>query len=138
MIRIKLNVGVILASVLGVTACGETFIDHSVVTNEVPSTTFVPIDADAPISDLLAQIRYLMSDLDERIIDHDDDVVRMARIDELWSAVEPAIRAVNPDDVSNFAQAIDLARSGVERLRPADASKGYKVLVAVIAAYDSR
>ncbi len=138
MIRIKLKVGVILASVLVVTACGETFIDHSAVRNEVPNTTFVPIDANAPISDLLAQIRYLMSDLDERIIDHDDDVVTMARIDELWSAAEPAIRAVNPDDVSNFAQAIDLARSGVERLRPADASKGYKVLVAVIAAYDSR
>jgi hypothetical protein len=61
-----------------------------------------------------------MSDLDERIVD------------------ERQIRAADPDDVFNFEQAIDLARSGVERRRPADASKGYKILVGVVDAYQAR
>ena len=62
----------------------------------------------------------------------------MARIDELWDVAETQIRERDPDDLFPFEQAIELARSGVERRRPADASKGYKVLIAAIAAYPTR
>ncbi len=60
----------------------------------------------------------------------------MARIDALWVVAEAQIRDRDPDDLFPFEQAIDLARSGVDRNRPADASKGYKVLIAAIDAYD--
>ena len=76
-----------------------------------------------------------MFDLDQQIIDRSGDVATLARLDQVWQVAERQIRAENPDDVYNFQQAIDLARSGVQRRRPADASKGYKILATVIDAY---
>ena len=79
-----------------------------------------------------------MRDLDERIIADDEAASTMARIDQLWDVAERRIRADDPDDVFNFEQAIELARTGVERRRPADASKGYKIVTDVIDAYLDR
>ncbi len=76
-----------------------------------------------------------MVDLDERIIDRRDPTGTLARLLDIWRAAEVQIRRNDPDDVYNFQQAINLARSGVERQRPADASKGYKIIVDVIADY---
>jgi hypothetical protein len=79
-----------------------------------------------------------MFDLDQRIIDQDDQVARFQRIDELWTVAERRIHDRDPDDVSNFASAIELARSDVERRRPADAGKGDKIFVDVADAYLGR
>jgi hypothetical protein len=84
---------------------------------------------------LLGDIETLMAHLDEQIVDEDHVPQTMTRIDELWDVAEQHIRDRNPDDLFPFQQAIDLAHSGAERRRPADASKGYKVLIAAIAAY---
>jgi hypothetical protein len=137
---------VALAVVLTLGACGTTYVDTEVT---VPDTTDATpndamgdatndVDPDAPLAELLAEIEELMSDLDERIVDERGQVETFQRIDELWTAAERQIRAADPDDVFNFEQAIDLARSGVERRRPADASKGYKILVGVVDAYQAR
>jgi hypothetical protein len=126
-----------LATVLALGACGTTYVDTevSVPDTAVDTTTLPPIEPDAPIGDLLAEIETLMSDLDERIIDQRDHVETLARIDALWAVAEPRIRADDPNDLYNFEQAIELARTGVERRRPADASKGFKIIVDVIDAY---
>jgi hypothetical protein len=133
---------VALAAVLTLGACGTTYVDTEItVANTSPdatTTTLPAVDPGAPVADLLAEIEVLMSDLDERIIDERGHVETFRRIDELWTAAERQIRAVDPDDVFNFEQAIELARSGVERRRPADASKGYKILVGVVDAYAAR
>ena len=128
-----------LATVLTLGACGTTYIDTDVTVPDTDpdavTTTLAPIDPDAPLPDLLAEIELLMADLDERIIDERGHVTTMQRIDELWDVAEDRIRAADPNDLFNFEQAIDLARSGVERRRPADASKGYKIIVGVIDDY---
>jgi hypothetical protein len=77
----------------------------------------------------------LLSDLDRRIVETDHEAATLERISELWLVAERQIRDVNPDDVFNFEQAIELATSGVNRLRPADASKAYKVWVTVNTEY---
>ncbi len=132
----------VLAAVLTLGACGTTFIDETVATvdtsPDATTTTLVPVDDDAPIADLLTEIEQRMFDLDQRIIDNDGQVEVLARIEELWRAAERQIRADDPDDLFNFQQAIGLARTGVEQLRPADASKGYKILVDVNDAYLGR
>ena len=131
------TVAMILMVALG--ACGTTYIDTRVtVPDTAPgatTTTLAPVDPDAPLTDLLAEIETLMFDLDQKIIERRGDDAALARIDELWWVAERRIRAVDPDDVYNFQQAIDLADSGVRRSRPADASKGYKILLQVAAAY---
>ncbi len=131
-----------LAAVLTLGACGTTFIDETVATVDTSptatTTTLVPVDANAPVAELLAEIETLMFDLDERIIEEDGQFATFDRIEELWVAAERQIRRNDPDDVYNFGQAIELARTGVERRRPADASKGYKILTDVIDAYLER
>ena len=132
---------VALAAVLTLGACGTTYVDTDVTvpdTSPDSTSTLPSVDPDAPLPELLAEIELLMTDLDERIIDERDHVATFQRIDELWTVAERQIRAVDPDDVFNFEQAIELARTGVERRRPADASKGYKLLVAVLDAYLAR
>lgn len=128
-----------LAAVLVLGSCGTTYVDSDVsvpdTAADATTTTLPPIDPEAPIELLLIEIETLMFDLDERIIEQDRAFETLARIDEAWDIAEPRIRSENPDDVFNFEQAIELARSGVERRRPADASKGSKIIVDVIDAY---
>lgn len=133
---------VALVAVLTLGACGTTYVDTDVTvpdtSPDATSTTLPAIDPDAPVAELLAEVELLMTDLDERIIDERGHVETFRRIDELWTVAERRIRADDPDDLFNFEQAIELARSGVERRRPADASKGYKILVDVVDAYLAR
>jgi hypothetical protein len=125
--------------VLTLGACGTTYIDSDVTVPDTAvdatTTTLPAVDPDAPLPELLAEIEALMVDLDERIIDQRGESARLERLEDVWRAAERQIRANDPDDVFNFEQAIDLARSGVERRRPADASKGYKIITDVIADY---
>lgn len=129
-----------LAAVLTLGACGTTFVDETVATPDTSptatSTTLVVVDPEAPLNDLLGEIEDLMFDLDQRIVDDDAQFETRDRIDELWAVAEVRIRDNDPDDVYNFEQAILLARTGVDRRRPADASKGYKIIRDVIDAYD--
>jgi hypothetical protein len=133
---------VALAAVLTLGACGTTYIDTDITVPDTSpgatSTTLAPVDPETPLDELLPDILVLMSDLDERIIDERGQVETLARIDELWAAAEAQIRADDPDELFNFEQAIELARTGVVRRRPADASKGYKILVDVVDAYLER
>jgi hypothetical protein len=131
--------------VLTLGACGTTYVDTSVTTvaesttgEGATTTTLPPVDEDTPIESLLDEIATLMFDLDQRIIDEDDQVATFQRIDDLWTVAERKIRERDPDDVPNFESAIELARTGVERRRPADASKGYKIFADVADAYLGR
>lgn len=131
-----------LAAVLTLGACGTTYVDESVEPRDtvVPTTTTTlpPVATDADLDDLLAEIQLLMSDLDQVIVDDDLRAIEVwERIDELWTVAEQQIRSVDPDDVYNFEQAIELARSGATRRRPADASKGSKILADVVDAYSA-
>jgi hypothetical protein len=130
---------VALAAVLTLGACGTTFVDETVATidtsPDATTTTLPAVDPDTDLTELLAEIEGLMFDLDERIIEGEGADVALAQIDERWRIAERQIREADPDDVFNFEQAIELARTGVERRRPADASKGYKIIEDVIDAY---
>jgi hypothetical protein len=126
------------AAVLMLGACGTTYIDPNITippTGVVTTTTLAPIPDSTTLPELLSDIESLMRHLDEQIVDQDHVPQTMARIDELWTVAEQRIRDNDPDALFPFQQAIDLAHSGADRDRPADASKGYKVLIAAIAAY---
>lgn len=128
----------VLVGALVLGACGETFVDTAATTPpSTVATTLPPIAADAPLPDLFAELDGLMRGLDERIVEEEGDDAALARIDEVWTAAEAQIRDRDPDDLFPFEQAIALARTGVERRRPADASKGYRILITAIAQYDT-
>jgi hypothetical protein len=118
-------------------ACGETYIETSVTTAppSVAVATTSPVDPNAPVADLLTEMTGLMLGLDFVISDGPDAQAVMTRIESLWDAAEPTVRSTALDSAPDFDQALDLARTGVNRNRPADASKAYKILAAVTAAY---
>jgi len=127
----------LLISVAALGACGDTYVETSVTTAPaaVSTTTVPPVSADTPVDELLEEIETLLFDLDERIIDGRQPAATLARIEELWDAAEPQIRATDLDAVYQFEIALDLARTGVTRKRPADASKSYKIMQQVVDAY---
>ena len=127
-----------VAAVLTLGACGTTYIDASKTAPpsiDDTTTTLPTVADDTPLPSLLDDLETLMEHLDEQIVDDEQVPGTIARIDDLWVVAEQKIRDRDPDDLFPFQQAIDLAHSGAERRRPADASKGYKVLIAAIAAY---
>ena len=127
----------VAAAALLLAACGETYIETSATTAppEVTTTTLAAVDPDAPVAELLAEIESLMLDLDQRVIDGDAPAATLERIEALWDVAEPQVREAALDSVYQFEQALGLARSGVTRNRPADASKGYKLMQQIVAAF---
>ncbi len=127
----------VLVGALTLAACGTTYVDSSVTTpSSVAATTLPPVATDTPLADLFTRLDELMRGLDEQIVEAEGDQAALARIEALWTVAEARIRERDPDDLYAFEQAITLARTGVDRRRPADASKGYKLLVAAVAEYD--
>ena len=131
-------IGVLTLVVLLTTgACGTTYLDADVSvapSGPASTTSLPPLAADAPLDEVLGEMQSLMLHLDEEIIDKSAPGATLARIEALWTVADAQIRERDPDDLYPYEQAMTLARSAVERNRPADASKGYKLLVAAIAA----
>lgn len=127
----------ILIAAVALGGCGDTYVETSVTTAPpaAPTTTMPPVAADTPVDALLTEIETLLFDLDERIIDGRQPDATLDRIEQLWAAAEPQLRATQLDTLYQFEVALDLARSGVTRKRPADASKGYKIMQQVVDAY---
>jgi len=131
-----------------VTACGETYIDTSLidpVANEDDDA-----DDSAEVSDpaptdesgsrefaaTLELFALHAREISEVVADDRERAASM--LDDLeadWSLIEGIIRAEQPDRLFGFSQAVDLVRSGVERNRPADVSKGWKLLADLSADY---
>jgi hypothetical protein len=126
--------GLTVAAALTLAACGDSYIDTAVTTlpPDAPATTVAAIDPNAPLPVLLDQIEGLMFDLDQRIIDKHEADSTLTRINDLWSAAEPGVRATDLDSIYNFEEVIGMARTAVTRRRPADASKAYKLMVGLV------
>jgi len=123
---------------LVLSACGATYVETSVTTapGGVSTTTLAEVDPNAPLPELLDEIGDLLRHLDERVVAGDDPGAALGRLEELWDVTEPQIRATALDSIYDFEQALTYARLGVNRKRPADASKAYRVWVDIVAAFD--
>jgi hypothetical protein len=144
------------ALALGPTAaCGETYIDTSLIDNDAdvaPADGGTSEAGDAetdgssagPTTDTesrefaatLELFALHAREISEVVADDRERAASM--LDDLeadWSLIEGIIRAEQPDRLFGFSQAVDLVRSGVERNRPADVSKGWKLLADLSADY---
>ena len=122
------------ALALAVTACGTTTVDPSIAASAGTgvTTTLPPISADASLAELVSDLADSMRHLDEQVIEGDTDDATLARIEEIWVAVLPLAREHSIDMEFGLLQSVDLARTSVERRRPADASKGYKIVAGLL------
>jgi hypothetical protein len=134
----------ISVSLLGATACGETYDmadlaeSAAVSPNSAPSqnspTTpevdrlLAPIATDADLLTLFDEMLATWRGLDQRVIDANRATEALSRLESIWAQAEPMMRLERPAALFGFEQAMDLARSAVERRRPGDASKGLLIL----------
>jgi hypothetical protein len=122
-----------------VTACGETIDlrNETAVPGTGTADTSEVLDppTGATPDELLTGLVDAWRGLGQRVVDGDGSVEALQRIETYWRLAEPQVRSERPELLFGFEQAVGLARSSVERRRPADASKGYKLAADLTNAY---
>ncbi|MGH9134523.1 MAG: hypothetical protein ACRDZZ_11335 [Ilumatobacteraceae bacterium] len=127
------SAGALAALALVVAGCATT-VDPSIDAEPEVVATQAPVSPDTPLDDLIGELADEMRHLDEQVIDGDGDDQTLARIEELWLIAEPLARERDAELRFGLQKSVQLARTAVERRRPADASKGYKIVADLAAA----
>jgi hypothetical protein len=96
-----------------------------IVDDEVPVTTVAILGSAA---ELLPEIGIDMSRLSAQISDEGGEDETLARIEANWAAISAEVERDRPELVGNIQTTIDMARTAVERKRPADADKAFSIL----------
>ncbi len=120
-------------------SCATT-INQSAVTTLVSSsesTTQATIDSQLTTDELLDELLRAVEDLSNSMQKAERRQVteQLARVISLSDAIRPKILATSDQLASDFDRVIDLAKSAVERNRPADADKALRFLPLVIDAF---
>jgi hypothetical protein len=128
------------AAALAGTACGSTTVVTDATTPEgapvAVAPVTVPIPVDGSLDELLAVLVPDMEALSEAVADNEGDEALLDRIEATWAIAEDLVAVEHPGALFGFQQAVDLSRVAVERRRPADASKGAKLVAALVANLD--
>ena len=109
---------------------GEVNVDGSFET--VPTTT-LPIVGST--SELLAEMSTQMSQLSAQIGDAGDEKATLQRIDAIWVIARPDVESTRPELVSGIDTTVDMARTAVVRIRPADGDKAFQLLTDLVDRY---
>lgn len=119
-----------LAVALGM-GCADTTVDPT-VTEPADGTTTVASVPTGPAAELLGELLAELAGLSERVVDNEGDEESMTRIAALWEAARGEVEVARRDLLVAFDSSIALARTAVERRRPADADKAYRNLAKLV------
>ncbi|MFM9085915.1 MAG: hypothetical protein ACKORC_05565 [Acidimicrobiia bacterium] len=129
----------LVAAALACAGCATTVTD-SARGGDAPPTT-VPVTAPAvddatPTAEIFAEMAATAARLTEAMSDGDRTAARahLAVLAELGDALAPRVARASEQLAADLARVLDLARSAVERNRPADADKAVRFLPLVAAA----
>ena len=106
---------------------GEVNVDGSFET--VPATT-LPIEGTP--AELLAEMTTQMSQLSAQIGDPGDERATLARIETVWAVVRPEVESARPELAGGIDTTVDMARTAVVRIRPADGDKAFQLLTDLV------
>ena len=109
---------------------GDVNVDGSFET--VPTTT-LPIVGST--SELLAEMSAQMSQLSSQIGDAGDEKATLQRIDAIWVIARPDVESTRPELVGGIDTTVDMARTAVVRIRPADGDKAFQLLTDLVDRY---
>lgn len=133
----------LVAAALACAGCATTVTD-SARGGDAPPTT-VPVTAPAaddatPTAEIFAEMAATAARLTEAMADGDRTAARahLAVLEELGDALAPRVARASEQLAADLARVLDLARSAVERNRPADADKAVRFLPLVAAAAAAR
>jgi len=108
---------------------GEPIEGGVIVDANTPETT-VALTGSA--SDLLPEMAIEMSRLSELVVQSEGDDEALETIVQIWDRIRPEIAADRPELVNGIGTTVDMARTAVERTRPADADKAFKLLTDLV------
>ena len=121
------------ALALGAASCAKTTIDTSVTTEPaIASTTTVP--SGTP-SQLLPRLITETGKLSDAIGNNDHKGQQIDIVNNLWTAVRPAVAAADGVTVLSFDGAIQMCQRAEKFNRPADADKCFRNLRALTDAF---
>ena len=126
-----------LVSLIVIASSCATTINQSAVTtvaSSSESTTQATINSQLTTDELLDELLLAVDDLSKSMQKAERRQVtqQLARVVLLSDAIRPKILATNEQLASDFNRVIDLAKSAVERNRPADADKALRFLPLII------
>ncbi|MCE2764186.1 MAG: hypothetical protein LW627_06685 [Ilumatobacteraceae bacterium] len=129
------SVGVAFGIVTALSSCAPTTYETSATTTAVAAATTLP---SGPASELLPRLSASMLSLSSYIGPNSSGSTAsgkeavLAEIEALWNAAETEVTALSPESAESIGRMVDLARTAVERNRPADADKAAKFAGTVI------
>ena len=109
---------------------GEVNLDGSFET--VPTTTPPIVGSTA---ELLAEMSAQMSRLSAQIGDDGDEKATIQRIDAIWVIARPDVESTRPELVDAIDTTVDMAKTAVVRIRPADGDKAFQLLTDLVDRY---
>ena len=133
-------VAVLVAAVLTAGACAETVVELDTAPSvddpgaETPApTTTLPVAGSA--AELLPEMATEMSVLGGQIAEDGDERATLARIDQIWVVARPEVESTRPELVGGIDTTVEMARTAVVRIRPADADKAFSILTDLVDRY---
>jgi hypothetical protein len=139
--RRSLRLATLALAVVAVSSCAETVVEVESDDGEVnvdgsfetvPTTT-LPIVGST--SELLAEMSAQMSQLSAQIGDAGDEKATLQRIDAIWVIARPDVESTRPELVGGIDTTVDMARTAVVRIRPADGDKAFQLLTDLVDRY---
>ncbi|TSA51626.1 MAG: hypothetical protein D4R44_07550 [Actinobacteria bacterium] len=132
----RLNATILLSAVVVVgSSCATTINLSAPTTLATPAVTTLPTGTTL---DLFTQMRTQVAELSANITHEDKTAAKttLATVLNLWGALKPQIAATSSPNVDqtieDMQRIVNLAKSSVERTRPADADKALRFLDLVL------
>jgi hypothetical protein len=133
-------VALVAAGVLA-TSCAETVVQVESDSGEVnvggsfetvPTTT-LPITGTT--AQLLVEMANEMGKLSSEISAPGDEKATLLRIETIWDTIRTDVESTNPELLGGIDTTVDMSRTAVERVRPADGDKALQILTGLIGRY---
>ena len=139
--RRPLQLAAIALAVVTVSSCADTVVELESDNGEVnvggsfetvPTTTLPIVGTTA---ELLAEMSAQMSQLSAQIGEPGDEKATLQRIDAIWLIARPDVESTRPELVGGIDTTVDMARTAVVRIRPADGDKAFQLLTDLVDRY---
>ncbi len=98
----------------------------------VPTTTLPIVGSTA---ELLAEMSAQMSQLSAQIGDAGDEQATLRRIALIWDTARADVESTRPELVGGIDTTVEMARTAVVRIRPADGDKAFQLLTDLVDRY---
>jgi hypothetical protein len=141
--RLASKLAAIALTSLLVASCAETVVNETSDAGEinvggsfetVPTTT-LPIAGTT--TDLLAEMSDQMSQLSSQISAPGDERATLDRIERIWVVARPDVETTRPELVVGIDTTVDMARTAVTRVRPADGDKALQIFIDLVERYNT-